>query len=52
MTTRPNRAAYQFEWKRGKIIMANGKWDLTFLYNGFDDPNLQKDIEKIHTLAL
>ena len=52
MTPRPNRAAYQFEWKRGKIIMANGKWDLTFLYNGFDDPNLQKDIEKIHTLAL
>ena len=40
MTPRPNRAAYQFEWKRGKIIMANGKWDLTFLYNGFDEPEV------------
>ena len=32
--------------------MANGKWDLTFLYKGFDDPQLEKDIEKLHALAL
>jgi len=31
--------------------MANGKWDLTFLYNGFDDPALNRDVEKIAQLA-
>ena len=31
--------------------MANGKWDLTFLYNSFDDPALNRDVEKIAQLA-
>ena len=31
--------------------MANGKWDLSFLYDSFEDPRLNKDVERIAAIA-